>query len=219
MPYFHLQEFCQRWQERFTETPQIIRAFLKPAQSHRPGLVFAETQDQRPSSGWPAGTPSSRAGVQPRAPPPRDGQQQACSDTGLKPRRQEEQASCFEAAIAKLGWDPAACWAPSPPTGDSPRCWRGRSHPSPPIICLPFGPPADVPWLRLRKITTSPPGRTGQIFQWHRKWRRNLPCPCIVQFPVRAQSLQLLGWELSCFADTCKLPRGEGDIHYSHAPL
>lgn len=71
--------------------------------------------------------------------------------------RKEASTAWFEGGIVELGWDPAARWVWSPPTVERPQPWRSCYHPSPPITCRnspPFSSPADVLWLRLRKITT-----------------------------------------------------------------
>lgn len=109
--------------------------------------------------------------------------------------RREASTGCFEGGVAELGWDPAARLAWSPPTAESPQPWRSCYDPSPPVTrrnSPPFGSPADVLWLRLRKITT-PLLDTVDIFQWHKKQGRNLPCPYKVRFSMYAQSRVLPG--------------------------
>lgn len=71
--------------------------------------------------------------------------------------RKEARTCCFEGGIADLGWDPAACLAWPLPMAESRQPWRSCFHLSLPIMrrnSPPFSSPADVLWLRLRKITT-----------------------------------------------------------------
>lgn len=161
-----LQVFCWRWQRNsrglYLEVPQVIRALLRPAGSQHPDPVFAATRKGSPSCELVSlCMECCRNGLQPRAPPLWHRWRMAGSRYvvawGWRDMGKEASTGCFEAGIAELGWDPAARLALSPPTAESPQPWRSCYHPSPPITCRnspPFGSPADVSWLRLRKITT-----------------------------------------------------------------
>lgn len=104
-----------------------------------------------------------RRGLQPRAPPLRDGESTWWAGGvvvwGWNPGelRKEGSPGCFEGGVAELGWAPAAGLAWSPPTAGKPEPCGSCYHLPPWIICRispPFSPPADVLWLRFRKITT-----------------------------------------------------------------
>lgn len=134
-------------------------------------------------------------GVQPWAPPLWDGENTwwavGVVMWGWNPgeARKEGSPGCFEACIADLGWgDPAASLAWSPPTAENPQPCRNCYHVPPRItrrISPPFSPPADVLWLRFRKITTpildtvdrSSSGTRSKEGICHALIKTNFPCP------------------------------------------
>lgn len=148
-------------------------------------------------------------GFQPRPSPPWDGQSTRLA-AGLQwhggeiPEirgKKAAQAVLKVVGIAELGWDPAARLAGSPPMVGSPQPWRSCYHPSPPIThrnSPPFSSPADVLWLRLRKITTplldtadaSSSGTKSKEEISHVLIKSNFPC---------TPSCELPGEELPCF--------------------
>lgn len=96
-------------------------------------------------------------------------------------------SGCFEGGTAELGWGPAVCLAWSPPTADNSEPCGSCYHLPPRItrrIPPPFSPPADVLWLRFRKITTpildkvdrSSSGTRSKEGIFHALIKTNFPC-------------------------------------------
>lgn len=108
----------------------------------------------------------------------------ACNPGEVK---KEGSSGCFEGGAAELGWAPAACLAWSPPTADNSEPCGSCYHQPPWItrrISPPFSPPADVLWLRFRKITTpildtvdrSSRGTRSKEWICHALIKTNFPC-------------------------------------------